>query len=140
MSARPSARGGQGVGASARPNIFNAERDTGELTSARDISSNEKLPDPVEIDHELHQQYGISNYGDSSPLQLEHIIGDSGSFRKTMLMAPDNENKFYRSLGNLVSIENLQDPHDQVLLRGHDMPVSLLFTVNFTTIHYSFDV
>ena len=28
------------------------------------------------------------------------------------------------SMGNLISIENLNDPHDQTILRGHDMQVS----------------
>ena len=27
-------------------------------------------------------------------------------------------------MGNLISIENLNDPHDQTILRGHDMQVS----------------
>lgn len=27
------------------------------------------------------------------------------------------------SLGNLISIENMNDPHDQKILRGHDMLV-----------------
>ena len=27
------------------------------------------------------------------------------------------------SMGNLISIENLNDPHDQTILRGHDMQV-----------------
>jgi hypothetical protein len=36
------------------------------------------------------------------------------------------------SMGNLISIENLNDPHDQTILRGHDMQVgesSVLFCV-----------
>lgn len=29
-------------------------------------------------------------------------------------------------MGNLISIENLNDPHDQTILRGHDMEVSVV--------------
>jgi hypothetical protein len=31
----------------------------------------------------------------------------------------------YCSMGNLISIENINDPHDQKILRGHDMKVNL---------------
>ena len=61
---------------------------------------------------------------DDEPLQLEHMMGYSGKHLGTVLALPNDENRFVKSLGNLVCIENLLDPHDQKLMRGHDMPIS----------------
>lgn len=75
----------------------------------------------------LQQQHNDDNniiYGnEDDPLQLEHIIGYAGDYRHTIKTLPQNENIYLKSMGNLVSYNNLTDPHDQQLLRGHDMPV-----------------
>jgi WD40 repeat protein len=63
---------------------------------------------------------------DDEPLQLEHMMGYSGRHLGTVASLPNDENRFVRSVGNLVCIENLLDPHDQKLMRGHDMPISAL--------------
>lgn len=60
------------------------------------------------------------------PLQLEHIVGYEGINRQTIVALKHDENLYMKSLGNLVSIENLLDPHNQILLRGHDMPISAI--------------
>lgn len=70
----------------------------------------------------LQEEYGTSDPQDD-PLQLEHMLGYAGDFRKTVLTIPFNENLYVKTLGSLVSIENLSDPHSQRFLRGHDMPV-----------------
>lgn len=70
----------------------------------------EKLPEPRTDD----------------PLQLEHIVGYSGNFRKTILNLPHDPDRFVRSMGSLIAVENLYDAHDQRLLRGHDMQVSAM--------------
>ena len=63
---------------------------------------------------------------DDEPLQLEHMMGYSGRHLNTVVALTNDENRFVRSIGNLVCIENLLDPHDQKLMRGHDMPISAL--------------
>ena len=61
---------------------------------------------------------------DDEPLQLEHMMGYSGKHLSTVVAMPNDENRFIKSMGNLVCIENLLDPHDQKFMRGHDMPIS----------------
>lgn len=63
---------------------------------------------------------------DDEPLQLEHMMGYSGKHLGTVVGMPNDENRFVKSMGNLVCIENLLDPHDQKFMRGHDMPVSAI--------------
>ena len=71
--------------------------------------------------------YGEQKESDEEePLQLEHMMGYSGTHRNTVLAIPGNDNIFIKSMGNLVCLENLLDPHDQKLLRGHDMPISAI--------------
>jgi hypothetical protein len=64
------------------------------------------------------------NDDDQNPLQIEHTIGYAGDYRQTVLAAVSDQNIYIKSLGSLVLVENLSDPHDQKLLRGHDMEVS----------------
>lgn len=80
---------------------------------------------------EAHNDEAIENvYGapapDDDPLQLEHMIGYAGLFRKTVLSIPNRESSFVKSIGCLVAIENLNDQFDQKFLRGHDMQISAL--------------
>jgi hypothetical protein len=87
---------------------------------------------------------------EQNPLQIEHMLGYAGDYRKTILASPSEEGVFMKrsvcslgafcnvlrlsfsyqsfSLGSLVSIENLNDPHSQIFLRGHDMPVCALYS------------
>ena len=44
------------------------------------------------------------------------------------------------SLGNLVSIENLLDPHDQKLMRAHDMPVFIYLSLIINIDDVSFNL
>ena len=61
---------------------------------------------------------------DSDPLQIEHMMGFSGAYRNLVHSVIKNEDFFVKAMGNLVCLENLMDPHDQKLLRGHDMDIS----------------
>ena len=61
---------------------------------------------------------------DQNPLQIEHVMGYAGDFRQTVLALNGDENIYIKSLGCLVLVENLMDPHNQKLLRGHDMEVT----------------
>lgn len=66
---------------------------------------------------------GFEEEDDQNPLQIEHVMGYAGDFRQTVLALNSDENVYIKSLGCLVLVENLMDPHDQKLLRGHDMEV-----------------
>jgi len=60
------------------------------------------------------------------PLQLEHMLGYSGEFRGIVQMLRRDENIYVKSLGPLLAVENLSDPHQQRILRGHDASVSAM--------------
>ena len=92
-----------------RPELFQA---AGSETAAKNVASEFDVP--------------VESKEDDEPLQLEHMMGYSGRNLSTVACLPNDDNRFVRSVGNLVCIENLLDPHDQKLMRGNDMPVSAL--------------
>jgi len=98
-------------GAAGRPELFVQERD---FVSAMEAKSQDE------------GKRGDGPSDENDPLQLEHMMGYSGAYIQTVLAIPGNDNVFAKSMGNLVCLENLLDPHDQKLLRGHDMPISAL--------------
>ncbi|KAJ1434740.1 WD40-repeat-containing domain protein [Ochromonadaceae sp. CCMP2298] len=105
-------------GASARSDLFTAR--SGDAKTGRSEGG--------------YNQDDMSNYAqqedDGNPLQLEHMLGFAGNYRKTVLASPVDENVYIKSLGSLVTVENLSDPHNQIFLRGHDMPVCALAISN----------
>ena len=76
--------------------------------------------------NEIDDFPGLDEEDDQNPLQIEHVMGYAGDFRQTVLALNGNENVYIKSLGCLVLVENLMDPHDQKLLRGHDMEVRVV--------------
>ena len=102
------------VGASARQELFSARGRAVEEGKLDDVRGEGKDDASPSFDDEL------------GPLQMQHIMGYAGDYRQTVLASVRDENVYIRSLGSLVCIENLADPHDQRLLRGHDMPVCAL--------------
>jgi hypothetical protein len=90
-----------------------------------------------------HQQH--VDDGATGPVQLEHMIGLGAKYPNSALMLTHSDryhvkrylnspftphsmldafrNILYCSTDSLVAIENLNDPNDQKLLRGHDMEV-----------------
>ena len=105
---------------------MSARSNRSELFSSRSNGNdNVKLPQQQQ-QQQQQQQYDDDNniYGaEDDPLQLEHIIGYAGDYRQTIVTLPQDENIYLKNMGNLVSYNNLSDPHDQRLLRGHDMPI-----------------
>ncbi|CAM9617784.1 unnamed protein product, partial [Discosporangium mesarthrocarpum] len=59
-------------------------------------------------------------------LELEHVIGYTGHFLQTALAHPLDNDVIIKSVGALLVIANVIDPHQQQLLRGHDMEISAL--------------
>jgi hypothetical protein len=51
---------------------------------------------PHEKESNLREQYGIQVGEVSDPLQLEHMLGYCGDYRKTVLCIPTNEQLFVR--------------------------------------------
>jgi WD40 repeat protein len=111
-----SARGGP-IGATNRSDLF---------ISARSNNNTErsKVEDAKPVQGKEFAD--LENDEDQNPLQIEHVMGYSGDFRHTVLAAVNDDNVYIKSLGSLVLVENLIDPHNQKLLRGHDMEVSAL--------------
>ncbi|KRW99659.1 WD40-repeat-containing domain [Pseudocohnilembus persalinus] len=73
------------------------------------------------------QQYS-QNFGNQQQqldcLELDHLVGFSGKFPNSAHFHPQDREKIIYAIGGLVVIENLQDKHDQIFLRGHDSQVS----------------
>jgi hypothetical protein len=55
-----------------------------------------QLPSPEEKERNIRDQYGIANGEEADPLQLEHMLGYCGDYRKTVLCMPNDENTFIR--------------------------------------------
>ena len=76
------------VGASHRSDLF---------TSRSDLTGRESKQD----EYEAKQQEQEDN---NNPLQLEHMLGYSGDYRKTILASPSNENVFMKRYSCLMLI------------------------------------
>jgi WD40 repeat protein len=57
-------------------------------------------------------------------MELEHVIGYTGHFLDTMHHHPQQPNVFIAPMGSDVVVGDINDPHKQVFLRGHDEEVS----------------
>lgn len=58
-----------------------------------------KMPPPQESpisQSTVHQQYGIAGSEEEDPLQLEHMLGYAGDFRKTVLSMPNNDDLYVK--------------------------------------------
>ena len=122
------------VGVSARLDLF---QQSARVTDSLKPTSNQNIREETQNEAKLEEEKIYDEYGlnpDDSPMQLEHIIGYSGDYRGNTILSPKNENEFIRSLGCLVSFENLLDSHEQNFLRGHDMPVSCAVKLFFESI------
>lgn len=60
------------------------------------------------------------------PLELEHMLGFTGRRLGTLVGHPQQPNVFIKSVGSVVVVGDLNDPHQQEFLRGHDMEVCCL--------------
>ena len=100
-------------GASARADLFESARSNKqpEAEGFEDVAMNEVMGTPGP---------------DDDPLQLEHMIGYPGKFRKTVIAIPNKEGYYVKSMGCLIAIENMNDQFDQKFMRGHDMQISAL--------------
>ena len=61
---------------------------------------------------------------ESEVLELEHMIGFTGKNLGTIIAHPRLSEVFVKSVGSAVVVGDLNDPHNQEFLRGHDMEVS----------------
>ena len=111
------------VGASNRADLFSSR--TGAVESKDPESKANEPSSPNAKQKQLQEAYGMSD-GSNDPLQLEHMLGFAGDYRRTILALNGDENRYVKSMGSLVSIENLNDSQDQRILRGHDMQVCSL--------------
>ena len=60
------------------------------------------------------------------PLELEHMLGFTGRTRETLLAHPTMAEVYIKSMGSAIVVGDLNDPHQQEFLRGHDMEISCL--------------
>lgn len=123
---------------SARPQDYPSSRSRQDLNYQIDASPRPPRPSEEHLvlgNKHLHEQYGLEGGEDSDPLQLEHMLGFAGDFRRTLSFCPNKPDYYIRSLGSLVAIEKIDDPHSQRFFRGHDMTVSL-FSSNLICLIY----
>ncbi|CAD8212252.1 unnamed protein product [Paramecium pentaurelia] len=62
----------------------------------------------------------------SDAIELDHMNGFSGRYRDVIHLHPQKESTIVYALAGLIVIENLNDKHQQLFLRGHDMDISAL--------------
>lgn len=60
------------------------------------------------------------------PLELEHMLGFRGSRLSTCIAHPRLPDVYIKSVGSAVVVGDLNDPHQQEFLRGHDMEISAM--------------
>ncbi|RYH23124.1 hypothetical protein EON65_18225 [archaeon] len=56
----------------------------------------------------MHEQYGLSEEG-SDPLQLEHVLGYSGTYRKTLYTVANDDETFIKRF-----IEKINNIHESI--------------------------
>jgi WD40 repeat protein len=59
-------------------------------------------------------------------VELEHMIGYTGSYWETVVAHPTVHSLYYKAMGSCVCVCNIGDSHDQKFLRGHDMEISCM--------------
>lgn len=68
---------------------------------------------------------GCVSDSSKSPLELEHVMGYTGTWRRTFLRV-GLSTRFLKAMGSTVVMGDLRDPNEQKLLRGHDNEVCAL--------------
>lgn len=90
-----SARGGL----TNRSDLFSARSEEGKESKVDDAH------DPRERDRQRRvEQYGVGEE-DSDPLQLEHMLGYSGEFKRTVLMLPFDENSYIKRYSDAARLD-----------------------------------
>ena len=70
---------------------------------------------------------GFEGVGTSEDmLELEHVIGYTGHYWETLQAHPTEGNIYFKSMGSVVAICDVLDPHNQKFLRAHDMEISAM--------------
>jgi len=62
----------------------------------------------------------------NDPVELEHAIGYAGRFQGTVYPHPNDPSVVIHDIGSVVVIADINDPHKQEFLRGHDEAISAL--------------
>ena len=82
------------VGASARSELFSGRSNSGNVGVPMPsvASADDRLPSNRD---RLQSDYGVGAQEDD-PLQLEHMLGYSGDYRRTVLALPNKENVYVK--------------------------------------------
>jgi hypothetical protein len=64
------------------------------LVRAESALSGLEEPSTDAIDQRVNDEYGVDP--EDNPLQLEHIMGFTDTFRHTVVMSPTDENIFFK--------------------------------------------
>lgn len=66
----------------------------------------------------------------SASLELEHLCGLTNRFFNTVKFHPIHNSVYLYPVGSVLVIEDINDPHNQDFLRGHDAEISALTISN----------
>ena len=78
-------------------------------------------PGTVPVD--VNAPPGMDDGAEGEVLELEHMIGFTGKNLDTIIAHPRLSEIYVKSVGSAVVVGDLNDPHNQEFLRGHDMEV-----------------
>eukprot|EP00639_Heterosigma_akashiwo_P029710 CAMPEP_0194665444 /NCGR_PEP_ID=MMETSP0295-20121207/2103_1 /TAXON_ID=39354 /ORGANISM="Heterosigma akashiwo, Strain CCMP2393" /LENGTH=256 /DNA_ID=CAMNT_0039547463 /DNA_START=36 /DNA_END=803 /DNA_ORIENTATION=- len=59
-------------------------------------------------------------------MELEHAMGYTGHFLNTIATHPSNPTLYARTLGSVLVISDLDNPHESHYLKGHDMEITCI--------------
>jgi WD40 repeat protein len=62
----------------------------------------------------------------SNPLELEHVIGYTGSYVHSLVVHPRNKELILFPIGAVLVISDIKDTHNQEFLRRHDEAITTL--------------
>ena len=91
------------VGASNRSNLFSSRKENDPTSNSGRSAATQRagseiddhLPGAQQRDREMEEAYGMEPI-DQDPLQLEHILGFAGEYRRTVLAMPGNDNLYIK--------------------------------------------
>jgi len=85
-----------------------------------------EAPSPGTVPVDVNAPPVMDDGAEGEVLELEHMIGFTGKNLDTIIAHPRLSEVYVKSVGSAVVVGDLNDPHNQEFLRGHDMEVTAL--------------
>ena len=82
-----------------------------------------EAPSPGTVPVDVNAPPVMDDGAEGEVLELEHMIGFTGKNLDTIIAHPRLSEVYVKSVGSAVVVGDLNDPHNQEFLRGHNMEV-----------------